>query len=129
MGPPEPKRAPEDPMDVCPEAGVVSKGAVDFILTLQPTIRVQLCNWLLSWCNCVKRKHSYSVIEERWWYIDSWHPCRQSDFCSLPSNCWSDASSDGCSLSHRNLLGKAQGPSDLKEDKLITSGWLGQPWH
>lgn len=34
MGYPEPKRGPKDLMAVCPEAGVVSKGAVDFISTL-----------------------------------------------------------------------------------------------
>lgn len=37
-GHPEPKRVPKAPIDACPEAGVISKAAVDFILTLQPTI-------------------------------------------------------------------------------------------
>lgn len=89
---------------------------------------VQLYNWPLSCYNCMKGKQSSTVTEELWWFMDSWYPCRQSDFCSLPCNCWSDASLNCYSLSHRKLLGKAQRPSELKENKLITSGWLSEPW-
>lgn len=48
MGQPGSKRTPEASRDICPEAGMVCKGIVDFVLTSQTITLVQLYNLLLS---------------------------------------------------------------------------------